>query len=412
MKATKPLLSALGVFLSHKTVAAVGKSSSNNPTQAFTYTAQNQNWMDAVDQGGFESVYVYAGDVEFYCRGSPTAISGGSPSPTDVACSFDGSDPNAFVYYSDFAKNASAAYKAAGKQVYINFDGRISPKLTSFVPNFDKLSAKAISQFASATANLVCGDDNVDGMAWDVEPFSNDQIPFFAELDKHIAACGKTWGVFGFGETLNATMWTEGLGSSGFLFDSAYDLDCSSDVLPPHGCLPCQCTPPDVYETVLTDHVAQVMKLAKTYQKPYRLMVSGSGTTQLYEEISTATCTGAGGGPVYDKTCDYTMADWMTSAVSVFDKANVKGDPNFAGIGIYGWTTTDGGGFSPTVPPASGLQVLSDAGYLPYASSNKQPYGLPLRSSGTHNKNKCLDDHDYKTCPQHFMVGSPMNIEI
>ncbi len=26
------------------------------------------------------------------------------------------------------------------------------------------------------TAALVCGDPNVDGMAWDVEPFSNDQV--------------------------------------------------------------------------------------------------------------------------------------------------------------------------------------------------------------------------------------------
>ena len=59
-------------------------------------------------------------------------------------------------------------------------------------------------------------------MGWDVEPFSPDQIGFFTELDKHITACGKRWGVFAFGETLGSEMWETGLGESGFLFDSAF----------------------------------------------------------------------------------------------------------------------------------------------------------------------------------------------
>jgi hypothetical protein len=125
------------------------------------------------------------------------------------------------------------------------------------------------------------------------------QIPFFSQLDEAITACGKKWGVFAFGESLNATMWTTGLGKSGFLFDSTYDLDCTAAQLPPLGCQPCQCTPPSVYQTVLQEHVAGVMALADQYNKPYMLMVAGSGTTQLYEEITTSTCTGAGGGPVY-----------------------------------------------------------------------------------------------------------------
>jgi hypothetical protein len=34
---------------------------------------------------------------------------------------FSGAAPNAFVYYTDFAKAAAAKYKKAGKTVYINF---------------------------------------------------------------------------------------------------------------------------------------------------------------------------------------------------------------------------------------------------------------------------------------------------
>ena len=115
------------------------------------------------------------------------------------------------------------------------------------------------------------------------------QVGFFAALDKQITACGKRWGVFAFGEDLNEEMWTQGLGQSGYLFDStcAYesvedrqpqltqsntththtvkrthmrthavahtvahtrththvlvdDLKCSDSMLPPFGCQPCQ----------------------------------------------------------------------------------------------------------------------------------------------------------------------------
>ena len=330
-------------------------TTNTNPTFAFTYTAKDQDWYSAVTDGGMEAVFVYAGDVEFYCRGSPTSAEGGSPSPTSLPCTFVGDSPNAFVYYSNFSKAASAKYKAAGKTVYINFDGRISPKIMSFVPTFNKLSSSAVSEFAAATAALVCDDPNVDGMAWDVEPYNNDQVQFFSELDKHITACGKRWGVFAFGETFDADMWTTGLGQSGFLFDSTYDLDCDQ-------CKPCQCTSPSLYKTALTSHLDAVMSLAKQYQKPYRLMVSGSGTTQLYQELTTSTCTGAGGGPAYNTSCPYTMAEWMTTAVDVFNAAGVRDDPLFEGIGVYGWTTTDGGGFSPVTPPSDALQVLANGG--------------------------------------------------
>ena len=400
-------------------VATSGKTDVN-PTFAFTYTAEGQNWIFDVEAEGIEAVFVYAGDVEFYCRGSPTSVDGGGASPANLACDFDGPEPNAFVYYTDDARNASAVYKAAGKEVYINFDGRITPKVMSFVPDFSKLSAAAIAQFANATASLVCNDPNVDGMAWDVEPFNKNQVPFFAQLDAKIAACGKRWGVFAFGEELGEEMWSTGLGKSGFLFDSTYDLDCTANQLPPHGCQPCQCTPPSVYKTVLTEHLNEVMAYAKQYDKPYRLMVSGSGTTQLYEKLTTTTtCSGAGGGPVYNLTCPYTLADWMNVAVEVFDAAGVRDDSHFEGLGVYGYTTTNGGGFSPVVPPSATIKVLADSGYLPYAAPTGSLESISAANShvsrkphGQHGRNKCRVDSDIKTCPPHYMVGSPMNVEV
>jgi hypothetical protein len=204
------------------------------------------------------------------------------------------------------------------------------------VPDFSKLTKSEVTAFAETTAALVCGDDNVDGMAWDVEPFDSDQVEFFAALDTAVTKCGKRWGVFAFGEDLTEDMWTRGLGKSGFLFDSAYDLDCSKSVLPTLGCQPCQCTPPPVYKAILEDHLKNVTALAKRYGKPYRLMVSGSGSTQLFESLSTAYCSGAGGGPAYDTTCTYTMEDWMTVTVDAMEEANVRGDPRFEGLGVRG----------------------------------------------------------------------------
>jgi hypothetical protein len=172
-------------------------------------------------------------------------------------------------------------------------------------------------------------------------------------------------------------MWKQGLGQSGFLLDSAYDLNCDATALPPLGCKPCQCTSPAIYSTVLLAHLTRVTALAKTYQKPYRLMVSGSGTTQMFETLTTTYCSGADGGPAYDMSCPYTMSQWMTEALDVFDKLQVKEDPLFQGIGIYGWTTTNGAGFSPTTPPANAIQVLAKRGYLPNAS--------PASASSEHN---------------------------
>ena len=134
-------------------------------------------------------------------------------------------------------------------------------------------------------------------------------------------------------------------------------------------------TPPDVYHTVLLAHLTRVTALAKQYQKPYRLMVSGSGTTQLFETLTTSYCSGAGGGPAYDKFCPHTMSEWMTAALDVFDTLKVKEDPLFQGIGIYGWTTTNGAGFSPVTPTTDAIQVLTDGGYLPNAN-NAAPSAL------------------------------------
>jgi hypothetical protein len=169
------LKSSLVVVAASVAAVAAQDEANVNPTFAFTYTADTENWLTSVQQDNLAAAFVYAGDVEFYCMGSPTSADGGGASPANLPCTFTGSSPNAFVYYTDFARNASATYKAAGKTVYFNFDGRITPAVQSFVPDFSLLSAQAITEFANATASLVCGDPNVDGMAWDVEPFNNNQ---------------------------------------------------------------------------------------------------------------------------------------------------------------------------------------------------------------------------------------------
>lgn len=121
------------------------------------------------------------------------------------------------------------------------------------------------------------------------------------------------------------------------------------------------------------------------------------------------------------------MAEWMSTALDVFDGAGVRNDPHFEGIGVYGWTTTDGGGFSPVTPPEAALNVMKKRGYLPYATP---PAAFPKAGEGTGNKNvqnekdvsdsggkgknnlnKCKSKH-LKSCPPHYMVGSPMNYEI
>jgi len=71
---------------------------------------QSTNWFDAVNDANLDAVYVYAGDVEFYCKGSPTATKGGGASPPNTDCIFN---TNAFVYYTEVAQKAAATFKKA-----------------------------------------------------------------------------------------------------------------------------------------------------------------------------------------------------------------------------------------------------------------------------------------------------------
>merc|ERR1711865_32127 len=329
-----------------------GAAAAANPTFAFTYTSKAQDW--TTQTSDYEAVYVYAGDVELWCRGSPTATSAGkgSQTSTSLPCHFEaGPKQNAFVYYSSFARSAAAKYKAAGKSVYLNFDGRIAPKSLSYLPNFKLLTTSEVTQLAAAIGDLVCNDENVDGMGWDVEPFNNNQLGFFTALDARLTACGKRWGVFAFGEDFSDSMWRYGLGSSGFLLDSMYDLDCSKAQLPETGCQACHCTPPAVYAEVLVPHVHAVMAKARLHQKPYRLMVSGSASTQLYESLSDESCSSAGDGGMYNASCPYTMSDWMLEVIQVLESARVRDDPLFEGLAVYGYSSARDGGFEPIVPP-------------------------------------------------------------
>lgn len=87
---------------------------------AFTYTDSkaNQDWYEIVTSQGYKAIYVYAGDVETYCRG----VQKSNPS---TECIFSGPDTNSYVYYTSFAQQTAAKYAAAGFEVYLNWDGRI-----------------------------------------------------------------------------------------------------------------------------------------------------------------------------------------------------------------------------------------------------------------------------------------------
>ena len=71
-----------------------------------------------------------------------------------------------------------------------------------------------------------------------------------------------------------------------------------------------------------------------------------------------------GGRRIIDRTCPYTMADWMRVAVRVFDHYNVKEDANYMGVLVYGDITAPGIGMTPTVPDDETIQVLVDAGCM------------------------------------------------
>jgi len=74
-------------------------------------------------------------------------------------------------------------------------------------------------------------------------------------------------------------MWAQGLGKSGMILDSTYDLDCAS-------CELCKCVQPTVmdslygdisYTQILQAHLRSAQSLKRQYGKPYKLFISGLG---------------------------------------------------------------------------------------------------------------------------------------
>jgi len=313
---------------------------------AFTYTdVKNKvDFFDQISAEGYDGVFVYGGDVEFYCRGQPMAPSGGGASGEDVACIFAGPQQNAFVYYDDFSRATAAKYKKAGMDVWITFDGRVG----QFVPDFSKLTAAETREFARAVANTVCYDTNVAGLSWDVEPFNNNQVEFFAQLDQRLAQCGKRWSIFAFGAAFDESMWTKGLGQTGFLLESTYDLD---------GGRPCDCVDPEVYRERLVQSLDSTLKEAKKHGRQVMPLFSGGGSTQIYSNITTAKCL-FGDGTVYVRDCPHTMNEYAAAAVAAVRQVGNASDLFPLGAGIYPYTTTDNGGFAPSVPPAKTVKTF------------------------------------------------------
>jgi len=201
-------------------------------------------------------------------------------------------------------------------------------------------------------------------MIWDVEPWKTNQISFFGALDSQVAQCHKTWGIFSTAQAFgNSLMWTQGLNMTGMLLDSTYDLSCST-------CAPCKCLPPTApagqnsYQSVLTSHLNGVKSRTTQYNKPYKLFIAGAGTTQMYETYTLANCQPFGGTTVYNQTCPWTMADWLTVWVNVFNTLSISSDPNYKGVVIYDWNAGNNGGLLPSTPPSSFIQLLSSSGLL------------------------------------------------
>ena len=185
-----------------------------------------------------------------------------------------------------------------------------------------------------------------------MEPYDNDQVPYFEILSGLLAKCNKKYGLFTFPERFNTEMWTKGFGSSGFVLDSSYDLST-----------PCKCIEPSEQTQLLTNSLMYLRQYADKYSIPYQILLSGSGTTTMYTSYNGGnTC--LGGGPVYNYTCPYSMADWMSASIAALDNVNVKADPLYMGVGVYDYTDTNNGGFQPSLPPSKVISVLEGSGYF------------------------------------------------
>ncbi len=257
--------------------------------------------------------------------------------------------------------------KKSGKHVLnlVQINGAAGTKTIHGLQFLNGLSQADAAHFADFVAGELCSDDTIDGVQFDIEPFSfvgsgsitsgPGQKYFFAEIAKDFAGqfqdpkndplnCvdgahkqGRIFSVFTSASAIQedpddiAKVFTQY--GNGYVIDSVYDLSGQPAGTP---------NPPNAYQTQAQQETSQMMSICDRYKIPYQFGIPASASAHEFEKMGT-TSTG------------YNQLDYVQAAINVINASGARQDPLFKGIDLWGWNThlvvdNPAGGVAPVYP--------------------------------------------------------------
>lgn len=340
-------------------------------------------------------VFPYGGDIEMYCTGQEDCT------PNDFLLVFyppdsinkkrnhwhdwdqlgDSGFRSLELYKTITTKNSNGTITPV--KVIVDIDGRVDvPVDEDYLDHMNDMSPSDAMHFADKVAKGICANDSIDGVQFDVEPFSfngdggtypgHGQLYFYTEIAKDFAGyygnsddpaginhttsdslhCvdkahpnGRIFSVFTFAKEVTPTVaWAFTHHDNGYIVDSLYDLGHDPD--PNHP----QCHSRIEFDGLVAKEVKAMSQAAAPYGLPYQFGIPAAGSVHEYEKGPYGTCIGSGNQIQY-------VQDALTAI------ASVRSDPNFKGIDLWAWNSATwwhGMQFSPSIPEQNVLDYLKN----------------------------------------------------
>lgn len=299
-------------------------------------------------------IYAYATDMEMYCKGSGQSTKNTSCTSNLMQEYYDtkfmkGKTPTGPLSVAAYASLTNAGIQV--KNIPI-IDGRVDianpgdpNNENDLLDSFNILTPSEAAAYADNISVAICSDDNIDGIQFDIEPFSftgdkgayqtgkNTNLPttgqqyFYQEIAKQFATnpqCrdskhpqGRVFSVFTYASAITpvvAKTFTQY--GNGFIVDSLYDLGPN-----PGGVA----TTPTDYAKYVNAEIKAMKTIADQYNLPYKFAVSAAASVHEFEMSGSIPTT-------------YHQVDYLKAVYTALWNNNIYNDPNFKGIDIWGWS--------------------------------------------------------------------------
>jgi hypothetical protein len=337
----------------------------------------------------YTQVYSYGGDIEMYCRGSgesdktdPCIKANGFKSDKGLedgfVVTFPGDDKDQHIGLKSLEGYLNIPKVA---QNILIIDGRMDNKIEGeydYLDYFNALEKDEAEAFADKVSNNICGNDSVDGVQFDVEPFSftgdggsvagAGQKYFYYQIAKNFAGwnghSGDNTGINTGGDALGCVNANHPNGRFFSIFTFAksitpdvikmltqYGNGCVMDSLYDLGPLPGgQLNSVDDFKK----YAAQEIKDMQALNVPYQFAIPAAASAHEFETKAGQIAAGAGN-----------QIKYVQAVMELIKPEALKiQDPNFKGIGIWSWNQKmywHGDEYTPASPSDEIMSYLDSA---------------------------------------------------